>query len=113
VNTTPTFPQTNDPLGEILHQLRLDNSLYYRSVLSGDWSLVMPVLPGKMMFHIITSGQYWLQIETQDPILLPQETLVFIPHGHGHVTPNYLPHRYLKQAFRASANVTKFLKLRA
>jgi AraC-like DNA-binding protein len=85
VNTIPTFPQANDPLGEILHQLRLDNSLYCRSILSGDWSLDMPVLPGKMMFHIITSGQCWLQVETQDPILLPQGTLVLIPHGHGHV----------------------------
>ena len=78
------FPAANDPLGEILHQLRLDGSLYCRSTLFGDWSLAMPVLTGKMMFHIISHGQCWLTIEGEAPQLLKQGSLVLVPHGLGH-----------------------------
>ncbi len=78
------FPLTNDPLGTFLHQLRLDGSLYCRSELSGDWSLAMPVLPGKMMIHIVTAGQCWLQLNGEAPLLLKQGAMALIPHGHGH-----------------------------
>ena len=81
----PVFPSANDPLGETLHQLRLDGSLYCRSVLSGNWSLAMPVLPGKMMFHIITAGDCWLQLEGEAPLLLKRGSLALVPHGRGHV----------------------------
>ncbi|WP_163131001.1 AraC family transcriptional regulator [Agarivorans sp. Alg241-V36] len=79
-----TFPTANDPLGEALHQLRVDGGLYCRSTLRGAWSVSMPVLPGKMMFHIVTTGQCWLCIEQQAPRLLSQGTLVLIPHALGH-----------------------------
>ena len=82
---TPVFPSANDPMGEVLHQLRLDGSLYCRSELQGDWSLEMPVLAGKMMFHIITAGQCWLLVGNQEPKLLLQGSLALIPHGLGHV----------------------------
>lgn len=78
------YPTANDPLGEVLHQLRLDGSLYCRSHLAGDWSLAMPVLPGKMMFHIINEGTCWLSIEGEAPQELQQGALVLIPHGLGH-----------------------------
>ena len=81
----PIFPTANDPLGEILHQLRLDGSLYCRSAVHGEWSVDMPELPGKMMFHIITEGGCWLQLPNEDPIQLAQGSLVLIPHGLGHI----------------------------
>ncbi|MGB0942645.1 MAG: AraC family transcriptional regulator [Marinomonas sp.] len=80
----PAYPLANDPLGEVLHQLRLDGSLYCRSHLAGDWSLAMPVLPGKMMFHIINKGNCWLSVKDEAPIALQQGALVLIPHGLGH-----------------------------
>jgi hypothetical protein len=80
----PAYPLANDPLGEVLHQLRLDGSLYCRSHLAGDWSLAMPVLPGKMMFHIINKGNCWLSVKDEVPIALQQGALVLIPHGLGH-----------------------------
>jgi len=83
-STTVQFPQSNDPLGSFLHQLRLDGSLYCRSELSGDWSLSMPVLAGKMMVHIVTAGHCWLQIDGEPPVWLKPGTLVLVPHGHGH-----------------------------
>ncbi|UPW17527.1 AraC family transcriptional regulator [Agarivorans sp. TSD2052] len=82
--TQPHFPEANDPLGEILHQLRVDGSLYCRSRLFGRWSLAMPVLPGKMMFHIVNKGQCWLSLDDEAPVLLTQGSLVLVPHGHGH-----------------------------
>ncbi len=72
----PIFPTANDPLGETLHQLRLDGSLYCRSTLSGEWSLAMPALPGKMMFHIITEGACWLQIGEQPAQHLTEKSVV-------------------------------------
>lgn len=81
----PIFPTANDPLGETLHQLRLDGSLYCRSTLGGEWSLAMPALPGKMMFHIITEGECWLQIGEQPAQHLTEKSVVLIPHGSGHV----------------------------
>ncbi|MBA52972.1 MAG: AraC family transcriptional regulator [Pseudomonadales bacterium] len=83
-NSVPDFPLTNDPLGETLHQLRLDGSLYCRSVLSGDWSLAMPVMADKLMFHIITHGECWLQLEGEAPRRLSQGSLALVPHGRGH-----------------------------
>ncbi|NVK74029.1 MAG: AraC family transcriptional regulator [Oceanospirillaceae bacterium] len=85
MDMTRQFPVTNDPLGETLHQLRLHGSLYCRSELSGDWSIEMPKLPGKMMFHIITAGQCWLQLENQSPKLLKQGALVLVTQGQGHI----------------------------
>lgn len=85
MSNSPAFPVANDPLGEILHQLRIDGSLYCRSELSGDWSLDMPILPGKMMFHIITAGQCWLSVVGEPTRLLKQGSLVLVPHGLGHV----------------------------
>ena len=85
MSNSPAFPVANDPLGEILHQLRIDGSLYCRSELSGDWSLDMPILPGKMMFHIITAGQCWLSVAGEPTRLLKQGSLVLVPHGLGHV----------------------------
>lgn len=78
------FPSANDPLGEALHQLRVDGSLYCRSQLSGDWALAMPVLPGNMMFHVITAGGCWLQLEGAAPQRLEAGSLALVPHGRGH-----------------------------
>ncbi len=78
------FPNLSDPLGETLYQLRLDGSLYARSYLSAPWGVEMPVLEGKMMFHIITQGQCWLQVGENAPVLLRQGSLALIPHGRGH-----------------------------
>lgn len=78
------FPSMSDPLGETLYQLRLDGSLYALSDLTGPWGVVMPALPGKMMFHIVIQGECWLQIEDQPPARLQEGSLVLVSHGRGH-----------------------------
>ena len=79
------FPNLSDPLGETLYQLRLNGSLYGLSALSAPWGMSMPVLPGKMMFHIVTEGECWLQVGDSEPLLLRQGSLALIPHGRGHL----------------------------
>ena len=78
------FPALADPLGETLYQLRLDGSLYALSELQAPWGIEMPVLPGKMMFHIVTAGSCWLKIQDEPPIELHQGSLVLLPQGRGH-----------------------------
>jgi len=78
------FPTLADPLGETLYQLRLDGSLYALSELKAPWGIDMPALPGKMMFHIVTSGSCWLKTQGNSPIELQQGSLVLLPKGQGH-----------------------------
>lgn len=44
----------------------------------------MPELEGKMMFHIVTAGSYWLQTGENERHLLQHGSLILIPHGKGH-----------------------------
>lgn len=77
-------PGMTDPLGETLHLLRLDGSLYCRSELTEPWGVEMPPFEGYMMFHIVTSGQCWLEVDDEAPLQLQQGSLALVPHGHGH-----------------------------
>jgi len=38
-----------------------------------------------MMFHIVTRGNLWLEVEGEKPRLLQQGSLTLIPHGLGHI----------------------------
>lgn len=83
-DNTRSFPELADPLGEALYQLRLDGSLYAQSELTAPWGMEMPVLPGKMMFHILTQGEYWIQTGNEVPLLIREGSLVLLPRGRGH-----------------------------
>jgi AraC-like DNA-binding protein len=37
-----------------------------------------------MMFHIVTAGRCWLEVEGAEPCLLKQGSLALVPHGTGH-----------------------------
>ncbi len=80
------YPPTNtaDPLGETLHLLRLTGTLYCRAELTAPWGIDLPSFEGCMMFHIITAGQCFMQIGSDEPVLLRRGDLVLIPHGKGH-----------------------------
>lgn len=79
-----TIPDFTDPLGETLHLLRLTGSLYCRSELTAPWGVDMPPIGGSMMFHIVTRGYCWLEVEGEAPRLLQQGSLALVPHGKGH-----------------------------
>ncbi len=78
------IPDFSDPLGETLHLLRLTGSLYCRSELMAPWGIDMPPFKDCMMFHVITQGHCWLEVEGDEPRLLQQGSLALIPHGIGH-----------------------------
>jgi AraC-like DNA-binding protein len=78
------IPPAADPLGEVLHLLRLSGCVYARSELSAPWGVALPPLEGHMMLHVVTSGRCWLEIEGQAPLRLERGGLVLVPHGRGH-----------------------------
>jgi AraC-like DNA-binding protein len=82
--TDPTIPGFTDPLGETLHLLRLTGTLYCRSELTAPWGVDMPAFEGHMMFHVVTGGHCWLEVEGEAPRLLQQGSLALVPHGNGH-----------------------------
>jgi len=78
------LPDFSDPLGETLHCLRLTGTLYSRAELTAPWGVELPPFEGCMMFHVVTSGHCWLEVEGDEPRLLQQGSLALVPHGNGH-----------------------------
>ncbi|MCH8223422.1 MAG: cupin domain-containing protein, partial [Chloroflexi bacterium] len=84
VSSSSDLPPSSDPLGEILHLLRLNGVLYCRAELTAPWGIELPELEGCMMIQIVTAGHCWLEIEGDDPRLLRHGSLALMPHGTGH-----------------------------
>src|SRR5678816_2016818 len=59
-----------DPLGEALYFLRMSGTMYSSCEFTAPWGLVVPAFPGSLMFHVVTSGRCWLEVEGSDPRLL-------------------------------------------
>ncbi|MEW8505376.1 MAG: AraC family transcriptional regulator [Candidatus Thiodiazotropha sp.] len=84
LRTVTTIPDFTDPIGEALHLLRLNGTFYCRSELTAPWGVELPAFEDRMMFHVVTVGQCWLEVEGEAPHLLQQGSLALIPHGQGH-----------------------------
>ena len=82
--TKREIPTFTDPLGETLHLLRLNGTLYCRSELTAPWGIDLPAFDGCMMFHVVTAGHCWLEVGGEEPRLLQQGSLALVPHGNGH-----------------------------
>jgi AraC-like DNA-binding protein len=76
---------TVDPLGEALHFLRMDRTVYAHCELSAPWAIRLPPMDRMLMFHVVLDGLCWLEIEGSEPVLLRTGDLVLMPHGDGHV----------------------------
>ena len=81
-----TYPWTPvDPLGEALHLLRMRGGFYCRSELSAPWGLEMPAFADSSSFHLVVSGEAWLDVPgSPSARMLPGEFAV-VPHGTGHL----------------------------
>ncbi len=77
-------PVTIEPLGEALHFLRMSGTFYCRSEFTAPWALALPPFEACMMFHVVTAGQCWLEVEGADACLLRPGDLALVPHGEGH-----------------------------
>lgn len=73
-----------DPLGEALHFLHMSGVFYSRSEFTAPWALALPAFPDCLMFHVVTSGRCWLEVEGLAPRLLQPGDLALVPHGQGH-----------------------------
>lgn len=84
LRTGTRIPNSTDPLGEVLHLLRLTGTFYCRSELTAPWGIELPPFEACMMFHVVTAGHCWLEVEGEEPHLLQQGSLALVPHGNGH-----------------------------
>jgi len=73
-----------DPLGEALYFLRMSGTFYSCCEFTAPWGLVLPAMTGTLMFHVVTSGQCWLEVEGADPRPPRPGDLTLVPHGEGH-----------------------------
>lgn len=107
--TTPPWTPT-DPLGEVLHLLRMRGAFYCRTEVSDPWALEMPEVADSLSFHVVTSGSCWLEVPDADPVELRPGDLALVPHGKGHVLVSapgvgpagrvdQLPQRYLGEHY--------------
>ncbi len=64
--------------------IRMSGTLYCRSELSAPWGLKLPVEKDCLSFHVVTSGECWLEVEGADPFYLQPGDLALVPHGAGH-----------------------------
>ena len=60
-------PDATDPLGEVLHMLKLNGTLYCRAELSAPWGVAMPKMDNSMLFIVIMAGEGWLRMPGQYP----------------------------------------------
>jgi AraC-like DNA-binding protein len=74
-----------DPLGEALHLLRMSGIFYTRSEFSAPWGLELPAMPDCLMFHVVTAGRCWLEVEGAEQRMLQPGELALVPHGQGHL----------------------------
>lgn len=73
-----------DPLGEALHLLRMNGAFYCRSELTAPWGMTMPPMPGYLWFHVVISGEFWLEAGDTSSRLLQRGDLALVPRGEGH-----------------------------
>lgn len=73
-----------DPLGEALHFLRMSGIFYSSPEFSVPWGLEIPPLKNSLMFHFVTSGRCWIDVEGNERRQVQRGDLVLVPHGEGH-----------------------------
>lgn len=70
----------SDPLGEVLHLLRLTGTLYCRATLTAPWGIDMPRLVESMIFVIVTEGEGVAEVDGE-AVALSAGSMLILPHG--------------------------------
>ncbi|MCB1461437.1 MAG: AraC family transcriptional regulator [Nitratireductor sp.] len=73
-----------DPLGEILHLLKLTGTFYCQSRLTAPWGIDIPAFPGLLTFAMVTGGRCWLNTGNGDPVPVEQGNLLVLTGGTEH-----------------------------
>jgi Cupin len=66
-----------DPRGEALHFLRMSCVFYCRSEFTAPWALALEPFKARMMFHVVTAGQCWLEVRGR--AYLPHRRFANVP----------------------------------
>lgn len=74
-------PDAVDPLGDVLHMLRLNGTLYCRAKLGAPWGVAMPRMDQSMFFIVILSGEGWMRMGGREPVLVREGSMVVLPRG--------------------------------
>lgn len=74
---------TNDLLSEIFSTLRISSEIYFRTSLSGEYSVDIPPERRHTRFHIVLRGSCWLCVPEQEPVLMTEGDIALIPNGEG------------------------------
>lgn len=123
-------------LSEVLKAVKLDGALFYNAEFSSPWcahsidahtvtSYLSPNSEHVIIFHLLTEGHGYAQIEGDDrPLLLNAGDILVVPHGDAHILGNGPPvkpvdrtqvlERVLSQGLKVSrmgggGEVTKFI----
>jgi hypothetical protein len=75
---------TTDVLTDVLETVRVGAACYGRVEASAPWGIGVEADEGDAKFHVVLSGECWLDVAGQDPIHLQGGDLVALPHGHAH-----------------------------
>ncbi|MBU2941767.1 AraC family transcriptional regulator [Shimia thalassica] len=70
-----------DPLGEILHLLKLTGTFYCQSRLTAPWGIAIPGFPEVMSFAVVIGGQAWLKVGEDAPFEVRKGDLVLMTNG--------------------------------
>ena len=81
---TPSPLPPRDPLGEVLHMLRLTGTLHCRAELTAPWGIDIPQIDECMVIQIVNAGHCWLDVEGESLRELREGSLVLMPHGTAH-----------------------------
>ena len=74
-------PGAADPLGDVLHMLKLNGTLYCRAELAAPWGVALPQMDRSMLFIVIMSGQGWMRLPGRAPVLVREGSMVVLPQG--------------------------------
>lgn len=75
---------TTDVLTDVLETVRVGAACYGRVEAAAPWGIGVDADEEDAKFHVLLSGECWLDVEGQEPIHLSGGDLVAIPHGHAH-----------------------------
>lgn len=72
---------SGDPLGEILHLLKLTGTFYCQSRLTAPWGVAIPGFDNVMSFAVIAGGRCWMTVGSGEPFQVEKGDLLLITKG--------------------------------
>jgi AraC-like DNA-binding protein len=81
--TSKEIVTLQDPLGGLLHLLKMNSVFYTHSDLTTPWGFSIPAIPKSLMFHLVVEGHCFIEVEGIKTRLEAGDFMM-LPHGKGH-----------------------------